>query len=154
MGAKAAEEGGDGGIVFFANEIPERVVEGAVAHVVVGAQFAFEVVVDLLAMIGVAANEYGGEHGGLGKGGGGADPVGDVFAGEAIVCVDLNGKTFGGECVAFDVGHVADACCGLFEADVGDFKLKFGNGDLIDSGHELLTIGSKSNILTGNTLTS
>jgi len=105
------------------------------AHVVVGAQFAFEVVVDLLAVLGVAAQENGGEHGGLGEGGGGADPVGDVFTREAVVGVNLDGKAFGGEGVAFDVGHVAHACGGLFEADVGDFKLEFGDGDLVDDGH-------------------
>lgn len=135
VGAESAEERRDRGVVFFSDEIPEGIVERAVAHVVVGAQFTFEVVVDLLAMIGVAANEHWGEHGSLGERGWRADPVGDVFAGEAVIGVDLDGEATGGEFVSFDIGHVAHTGCGLFEADVCDFKLEFGEGDLVDDGH-------------------
>ena len=74
--AEAAEQPRDRRAVLLAGEVPERDVERAVAHVVVGAQLALQVVVDLLAALGVAAEQMRGEHDALRHGGRACRPSG------------------------------------------------------------------------------
>ena len=108
-GAEAAEQLRDRGAVLLAGEVPERDVERAVAHVVVGAQLALQVVVDLLAGSRVAAEQMRGEHEALGHRRWRADPVGDVLADQAIVGPDAHRVAARLDLAALLVDPVADA---------------------------------------------
>ena len=78
------------------------------AHVVVGAQLALEVVVDLLARLRVAADQVRRQHDGLGERGGRADPVRDVLADQAVVGPDPDRVAARRQPAALHVLHVGD----------------------------------------------
>ena len=66
-------------------QVPQRDVERPVAHVVELPRLAFEVVVDQLALLGLAADQVRRQHERLAQSRRRADPVGDVFAAQAVV---------------------------------------------------------------------
>ena len=79
------------------------------AHVVVGAQLALQVVIDLLARLRVAAEQVRGEHQALRHRRGRADPVGDVLAEQAVVGPDPDRVAAGLDLAALLIDPVADA---------------------------------------------
>ena len=134
--AKAAEQGCDRGAVLLAGEVPKRDVERPVAHVVVGAQLALQVVVDLLAGLRVAADQVRRQHDRLGERGGRADPVGDVFADQAVVGPDLDRVAARRQPAALDVLHIGDAGGAVArQAEVRHLVGKARDLDPVDLAH-------------------
>src|SRR6202161_2869964 len=65
---KAAEQPRNRDVAPFASKVPERNVQRAVAHMVVGADLTAEILPDLLAGVGIAPNEMRREHRSLAEG--------------------------------------------------------------------------------------
>ena len=121
---------------ILAGEVPERDVERAVAHVVVGAQLALQVVVDLLAAFRVAAEQVRGEHDALGHRCGRADPVGHVFAGQAVVGPDAHRVAARLDLAALLVDPVGDALGAVLgQAEVRHLIRERVNLDPVDPAH-------------------
>ena len=135
-GTKTAQQTRDRRAVLLAGEVPQRDVERAMAHVVVGAQLALEIVVDLLAALGIAAEQMRGEHDALGHRGRGAHPVGDVFADEAVVGADAHGVAAGPDLAALLVDPVADPLGAVLgQAEVRHLVRKAVDLDPVDPAH-------------------
>ena len=109
---------------------------GPMAHVVVGAQLALQIVVDLLPALGIAAEQMRGEHDALRHGGWGADPVGDVFADEAVVGADAHRVAAGPDLAALLVDPVAHPLRTVGrQPEVGHLVRKAVDLDPVDPAH-------------------
>src|ERR1700729_535176 len=106
---KAAEQPRNRDIAPFAREVPERNVQRTVAHVVVGADLATEVLPDLLAGVGIAPNEMRREHRGLTEGRRRAHPMCHIFAASAVIGFDAHRPALGRHAFALLCDQVADA---------------------------------------------
>ena len=135
--AISAQHAGDRHVMFFAGEIPQRNVQHAVAHMVISADLALQVVVDLDARFGVAAQQVGGQHLHLPQRRRGADPVGDIFALCAIIAADAYGKTLGFEFATREVDQIAHpGGCMFTQPQIVGFKGKEVNFNTVDRAHK------------------
>ena len=132
--AIAAEQLTDRGVEFLAGEVPQRDVDRAMAEMVVLPQFPLEVVVDLLAMIGVPAEQERRQSQGLGQRRLGAAPERDILAARAVARRD-DDRVFGQN--SRRPLHVGDAGmrAGALEVQIPRREAELVDLDLVDHAH-------------------
>ena len=132
--AVAAEQLGNGHAVLAAREIPEGDVERAVAHVVELPRLALEIVVDALALLGLASDEIRREHDRRTQRGGRTDPVRDVFADESVGREDAHRVLRESRAATRAVMQCADGTTTL-RNEIACIELEDVHFDALDAAH-------------------
>jgi hypothetical protein len=121
-------------IQLLAREIPKRDVERPVSHMIELARLTFQVVVDELALLSLAAQQIGCEHERLPERRTGSHPMRHIFAAQTVLGHDRDRVLADLSLGAFLVSKRADTLA-AHRAEINGIELEHVNFNAIDLAH-------------------